>query len=62
MLAEYFENNVKDVEALPSGNDLLKQEEAFLELVDAMLLHRDVAALRLLRRALSQMHAESFDR
>jgi len=55
-------DNVSEVEALPSGNELLKKEDTFTDLCNAMLLHRDVAAQKLLQKALSQLYAESFDR
>ena len=51
-------DRLDNVEALPSGNDLL-QEDAFVVLCEAMGLHRDYCGL--LRKALSQMYVESFN-
>lgn len=54
--------SVANVEALPSGNDLL-QDNAFMVLCEAMGLHCDKSSRqrRLLRKALSQMYVESFN-
>ena len=51
--------NVEPTQGLPSGNDLLK-EDAFIQLCDAMCLHRDQVAQNELRKALALMYAESF--
>ena len=51
--------NVKESQLLPSGNDLLKNG-SFVQLCDALHLHRHRAAQHELRKALAQMHAESF--
>ena len=70
-LQEWFQNrgflrlanlmeNVEHSQQLPSGNDLLN-DDCFVQLCDAMRLHRHKAARQELRKALAQMHAESFD-
>lgn len=59
-LAEYVDA-VELVQSLPSGNDLL-HPDAFVDLCDAMQLHRDRVARDQLRKALSQMYIESLRR
>ena len=53
-------DRLDSVEALPSGNDLLR-EDALMVLCEAMGLHRDKSFRGLLRKALSQMYVESFN-